>query len=289
MTNEIQRTFIPGDSWLYYKIYCGARSSDMILNEMVSVISDQALAQDWIDRWFFIRYADPDTHIRVRFRLTNNNFLEKVMTTVQSLILSYVEHEIVHKIQIDTYQRELERYSKFNIEASELLFYKESEVILKAIREINNEEDYFFLVIKLINSLLNLFTYSPDKKLKLCTQNVAGYKKEFQADKRLTKQLDTKYRKLKTKCKAILHDKATSVEEELLCTINAEYIKEMKPIVYQIEENLKNHPEEVLKNSLISSYIHMLVNRAFRSKQRFYELVCYDFLEKFYKEEKFRK
>ena len=47
---------------------------------------------------------------------------------------------------------------------------------------------------------------------------------------------------------------------------------------YQNHDRLK-----VRLDSLLSSYIHMLVNRAFRSKQCFYELVCYDFLSRFYR------
>ena len=289
MTKEVQRIFIPGDQWLYYKIYCGARSSDQILTEVISEVSQVGLVQNWMDRWFFIRYADPDTHIRVRFHLTDSTFLAKVMTTVKFHLQPYVENEIIHKIQIDTYQRELERYSRYNIEASEHLFYKESTLVIRAIRMIHNDENYFFLVLRFIDSLLQLFSYSLEEKLKFCSQNALGYKKEFNADKRLTKQLNTKYQKLRTKCRKVLKNKTTLEGENALHILNSEYIEAIAPIVLQIEENLKNYPKEVSKDALISSYIHMLVNRAFRSKQRFYELVCYDFLEKFYKEEKFRK
>ena len=288
MTKEIQRTFIPGDRWLYYKIYCGARSSDQILTEVISVVSQQGISQNWVDHWFFIRYADPDTHVRVRFHLTDFTFLEKLMTTVKLHLQPYVENEIIHRIQIDTYQRELERYSKYNIEDSEQLFHRESTIILNAIKAID-DEDYFFIIVKFIDSLLQSFSYSLNEKLQICTQNGAGYKREFQADKRLTKQLNTKYQKLRTKCRKILNNKTTLEKDNALHILNSEYIEAIGPIVLQIEENLKNYPEEVSKDALISSYIHMLVNRAFRSKQRFYELVCYDFLEKFYKEEKFRK
>jgi hypothetical protein len=43
------------------------------------------------------------------------------------------------------------------------------------------------------------------------------------------------------------------------------------------------YPEEVDLNDLITSYIHMMMNRSFRSRQRIHELVLYDFLYRYYK------
>ncbi|NOQ27509.1 MAG: hypothetical protein GQ564_19270, partial [Bacteroidales bacterium] len=38
-------------------------------------------------------------------------------------------------------------------------------------------------------------------------------------------------------------------------------------------------------NDLMGSYIHMLMNRLFKSKQRTHEMVIYDFLYRYYKSE----
>ena len=68
---SIKRTYILGDEWLYYKLYCGARTSDVILTETIKPVTEYLLNQGLIDSWFFIRYGDPDFHIRIRFHLVD--------------------------------------------------------------------------------------------------------------------------------------------------------------------------------------------------------------------------
>src|SRR5207248_587833 len=59
------RRFPPGSEWLYAKLYAGNSSVDQILAGLVAgVVSGFAGA---FDLWFFLRYADPDWHLRLRF------------------------------------------------------------------------------------------------------------------------------------------------------------------------------------------------------------------------------
>jgi len=52
----IQRKFLLGDAWLYYKIYCGARTADMLLTDMIAPLVAELKKQELIEKWFFIRY-----------------------------------------------------------------------------------------------------------------------------------------------------------------------------------------------------------------------------------------
>lgn len=62
--------------------------------------------------------------------------------------------------------------------------------------------------------------------------------------------------------------------------------KALIPIVQQIDEKVgvNRKMEELLK-----SYLHMMLNRLFRSKNRKYELLIYDFMFRYYKAEIARK
>jgi len=63
------RTFIPGSEWVYFKLYTGTKTADSILkNELYGYVS-KMLKNGIIDKWFFIRYADPDFHVRLRLHL----------------------------------------------------------------------------------------------------------------------------------------------------------------------------------------------------------------------------
>lgn len=278
-----KRTYILGDEWLYYKIYCGARTSDVILTETIKPLTAQLLEQGLIDSWFFIRYGDPDFHIRIRFRLPDIRAIGTVILQINAAMQHYVEQRVVYKLQTDTYIRELERYGTNTIDASETLFFYDSAMLLDAIALIEDEELYFLFVVKAIDRLLNSFGYEQQQKLELVTRNSLGFKREFHADKGLNKQLDKKYRGLKSKLSSFLETTSMQEDYNILDDLLDHKAKQSLGIVQKIMEAQQDKQLEMPLDDLLSSYIHMLVNRAFRSKQRFYELVCYDFLVRYQK------
>ncbi|MCC8199436.1 MAG: hypothetical protein LIP06_12945 [Tannerellaceae bacterium] len=54
-----------------------------------------------------------------------------------------------------------------------------------------------------------------------------------------------------------------------------------KYTILQINEKLKKENLDI--EYLISSYIHMMMNRIFRSRNRVHELIIYDFMDRYYK------
>ena len=67
--NMVDKIFIPGSEWVYFKLYTGTKTADAILqNELYRYIRE-LLNNGIIDKWFFIRYTDPDFHIRLRLHL----------------------------------------------------------------------------------------------------------------------------------------------------------------------------------------------------------------------------
>jgi thiopeptide-type bacteriocin biosynthesis protein len=77
--SKIKRNFIVGEEWLYYKIYCGNYTADKILINEVQTIVNKLFRKKLIDQWFFIRYYDPDFHLRIRFHLINLNAITEVI------------------------------------------------------------------------------------------------------------------------------------------------------------------------------------------------------------------
>ncbi|MEW7280983.1 thiopeptide-type bacteriocin biosynthesis protein [Aquimarina sp. 2201CG1-2-11] len=278
-----KRTYILGDEWLYYKLYCGARSSDVILTETIKPLTEDLLDKGLIDSWFFIRYGDPDSHIRIRFHLVDISKIGTVITQLNQVLQEYVAQHIIHKIQADTYLRELERYGANTIEVSEELFFHDSTMLLHGISLIEDEELYFLFVVKAIQKLLDSFGYNEERKMRLLTANAQAFKNEFHADKRLNKQLDKKYRGIREKLTSFLESSHTDEAYTVLDQIIAQKTEKSLQLTQQILQIHTAGQLEMQLDDIMSSYIHMLVNRAFRSKQRFYELVCYDFLVRYQK------
>ena len=271
----MKRPFITGEEWIYYKIYCGNRTSDVLLTEIIKPLTESLIEKEIIDKWFFIRYADPENHIRVRFHCSDVSRLGEVIQVFKENVRFYIESNLVWKIQTDTYHREFERYGINNIINSEELFFYDSASCVRALILIDDDEVLFFYVIRNIDSLFSLFQVSIEEKIIISKKNRDRFKKEFNADKNLSKQLNKKYQGLRMKFEQFMLPNLNSVYKPLVDILNFKERK-MKPTVKRIMN------KENVDDKLLSSYIHMMVNRFFRDKQRLHELVCYDFLYRYY-------
>lgn len=74
----VERKCIPGTEWLYLKIYTGIKTSDIILKEVITPLIEYFQADNYISKWFFIRYNDPESHLRIRFMLNNTDYYNKI-------------------------------------------------------------------------------------------------------------------------------------------------------------------------------------------------------------------
>ena len=65
MPEGATRSFGPASEWLYVKLYTGPATADGVLRDVLApVVAEAGLPPG---SWFFIRYGDPDWHVRLRF------------------------------------------------------------------------------------------------------------------------------------------------------------------------------------------------------------------------------
>lgn len=284
MQNNLKkRYFIVGEEWLYYKIYCGSRISDVILKDILFPIADALIADKVIEKWFYIKYGDPKPHLRFRVLLNDIKDIGIVMEKLSPPLSKLVNEELISKIQLETYQREIERYGNNTIELSEELFFHDSNLIINLLKEIivDDENLRWQVAIVLVNNLLTNFHYNMENKLRFMELLRNGFASEIVMDKFLTKQLDTKYRNYRTEIDALLQGKS-ELNFELNVIINDFNLKIFN-IAKKILELDQNGELELNVDSLIASYIHMTMVRILKSKNRLHEVIIYDFLLKYYK------
>jgi len=273
---DIKSHFILGEEWLYYKFYCGKRTADNILIQVLYPILETLFEKELIDKWFFIRYADPKPHLRIRFHLINVSEIRTVISEVNKNISLYLESGLIWSVQIDTYQRELKRYNANCITEAETLFFHDSQACLAVLQLIEDDKLLYLYTLKSIDRFLSLFDYSINQKLELAQKNKMLFKQEFNADKRLNKQLKIKYLNLKHQIAYFMSD---FENEEYKSLINI--LDNRDCMIREVVKKLKE--KKVIKMTLLSNYIHMMINRTFRDQQRLYELICYDHLAEYYK------
>src|SRR3954453_2569686 len=106
----LPRSFPPGSEWLYLKVYTGTSTADGLLREVVGPVAREALAQGAADSWFFIRYGDPEWHLRLRFHGDPSRLLGEVLPLLSDAVVPLLERGEVRRFELGTYERELERY-----------------------------------------------------------------------------------------------------------------------------------------------------------------------------------
>ncbi|MGO4289240.1 lantibiotic dehydratase [Chitinophaga sp. RAB17] len=284
-TVTASRSFAAGSEWLYAKIYCGAKWMDKLLTKELLPLLTELKQEKIITQWFYIRYQDPDSHLRIRFRNTTDPaFSQHVISRLHQIFEDYIANDIVHKIQFDTYVREIERYGKVNIELSEQFFFHDSEAVIQLLPIIQsggNEQHRWLFALKGVDCLLNDFGYTTAQKLHLLQQLQQNFFREFNGDGSLLYQLNNKYR---DNSKAI--DKLLA--ESLLIPATVIDIFHARSIATNtISQHIHSSNEqqkattEALRH-LVPDYIHLFLNRLFVANQRLHELVIYHYLMKHY-------
>lgn len=264
-SSTVQRTFEPGTEWIYFKIYCASTFSDKILLSVVKPAIYTLLKRKVIRKAFFIRYTDPHYHIRFRLQLVSNTNKEYFATAIKylyDLLHPFTVSRVAWHVQLDTYQREIERYGARGILVSEVVFFHDSLLYLNCLLHeefLEDEQIRFVAAIKNIDKWLTLFKMPLQEKADYCLQNCQRFSTEF--DSAVKFQLDLKYRELKNLLPAFLN--------------SDKYEKE-----FSLRDN--SLQKILLSKENLTSYIHMSINRWFLTEQRLMEYMCYLFCNKYY-------
>lgn len=278
----VNRHFHIGSEWLYIKIYSGTDTTERILKEIISLLTKELISNRVVSKWFFVRYSDPEHHIRIRFK-GEDKFWSRTLEELYKHLNSYVNKGI--KIQTDSYEREIERYGTSTMESSETIFYYDSETVLKFLNLLEDDDDEkyrWIFAMRGIDALLDDFCLALEEKCSLLKMIRQSFLLEFNANKYLTRQIDNKYR---NEMKFIWdhmncnNDKLNGFEEPSL--ILQERSKKLIPVIKAVKDKIRLNKNLDI-NQYITSILHMFINRLFQSNHRKQELIIYYFMFKYY-------
>ncbi|MCQ9640712.1 lantibiotic dehydratase [Chryseobacterium sp. WG14] len=268
--NTITRNFIPGSEWLFYKIYSSTKVSDQIIKDSIYKFASGLIKKGIIKKWFFIRYSDPDHHIRIRFLTTSSD--HNISNQIYQLLDKYLTQEmIIHKIVLDTYNREIERYGESTIDHMESIFYFDSECVCQLLKEAELAETAIWkAAIVGVNRILNDFGYEQAEKRDIMNHLANGY--GMRLDENSKAALKDKYRNHRSEILDLLTE-----GDDFTMILNSRTRKTKNYIT-----EVKDLQSKQMVKSLVISYIHMFINRMFASKPNLYESILYYFLHKSY-------
>lgn len=121
--------FAPGGEWTYVKLYAPACEHETLLRTAIAPFVARR-DEFGIDRWFFLRYADPRPHLRVRLHGGGEAFTKPFTAALRALL----DAGTIESVSFDTYDPEYERYGgAAAMLHAERLFTQSSERVLDLI------------------------------------------------------------------------------------------------------------------------------------------------------------
>jgi thiopeptide-type bacteriocin biosynthesis protein len=240
-----------------------------------------------IDKWFFIRYVDPDFHLRLRLHLKAKDSYGEVARLCLHFFQPGLESGLLWKLQADTYFRELERYGENEILIAENIFCYDSRLKLQFLLQTEGDEREnlrWQWGMRGVDELLDAMGYILEKKYELLQIFQTTFAAEFAADNAFFKQVNSVYNNSRKTIELIMEKPVT--DNNPFKPILDLYIntgEELKGIVSSLAVSVGRMGSISDTDRWIGSYIHMNLNRLFLSEPRLHELVLYDFLCTWYR------
>jgi thiopeptide-type bacteriocin biosynthesis protein len=258
----VVRDFYPGSEWVYLKIYATYQSLEVILAETLLPWINQNGHR--IKQWFFVRYYDTGSHLRVRFKV-DISIVKDLQYELQSLIGSSRATGLLQKAYFDTYQREIERYSASLIEQVEEVFFKGSELVATRliVRAGDQEEDQIWPIVHCYEMIIAFFESEWEQVIALSQWAANAFFDEHGGGKSLKRSMDDRFRAMRP-----------ALSEAV---INGE---EANAGSSGLNDSLRRLSQAAVKKGfdrrkLIADVVHMQINRIFSSEQRRHEALIW--------------
>jgi lantibiotic biosynthesis protein len=290
----LRRSFPPGSEWLYVKLYTGTSTADGLLRDIVGPAVREALASGAADSWFFIRYGDPEWHLRVRLHGDPAALHGRVLPALQESLADFLADGRLWKVQLDTYDREVERYGgPEGVELSERLFQADSDAVLEIVEMIEGDEGAdirWRLALLGCDLLLSDLGLTPEARRTALGHLRTSFHREFSSGKPLRLQLDQKLRAERRSLAALLEG---GMGENDILAPALDVLRRRSQVIAPIAEEMRQREAAgrltVPVAEMSTSFVHMFVNRIIRSAARAHELVLYDFLSQLHESREARK
>ncbi len=286
--SSVERRFLPGSSWLYLKIYTGAATADAVLRDHLAPAIASALARGLVDRWFFLRYADPEPHLRIRFAGDPDTLSGRLLPYLHAVLAPAVARGLIWKVCVDTYEREVERYGgPAGVELAEQLACADSDAALAIISSCEGDagaEAMWRLAVRGCDQLMNDLGMSLADKRTAMTDARDAFGAEHGADAAFYKQLGDKFRTHGKELGALLAASSSDEDHPMSPALAALAVRShrLRPLGTRLRALASAGALTQPIDALVHSYVHMHVNRMIRSSQRAHELVLYDLLRRLY-------
>ncbi len=278
------RRLFPGSDHLSVKLFTGPAGADRLLTELVFPLMEKWRANRQITLAYFVRFGDPDWHLRLRLLGTPNVLLTQVYPELLAAIAERFENENLWRVEQDTFTPETQRYGGLEgFALSETLFDFDSQAVLASLAALPGEANLdrrWRLALVSADRLFEDLGFELSTRLDVARAWRQGLEAEFTLDKDALSRICREERD----AVAQLLDRRTCNDPGLEVGLAA---LERRTVVQKPACNLLRIASEAGRLSrslpeLAQSLVHLSINRWLRSDARAQERVLYELLERYY-------
>jgi thiopeptide-type bacteriocin biosynthesis protein len=277
------RRIAPGNDWIFAKLYAGGAAIDEILTDFVSPLIVDFLSSGSVSQWFFLRYADPHPHLRIRLHGDPLRLRSQAQPLLQDVFSRALASGMTWKVQYDTYEREMERYGGSDaIGAAEEIFFADSQACLDILHQFGGDRglDLRWRTALLgVHLLLNDFEFTIQDRYNAMERLRQAYEREFGITERSRRALSDRFREYQSDLRAMIESRKPMKFADRAFTRRSGHVASAVARLRELESAGKLTRG---LGDLALSHIHMHVNRMVRSAPRMHELLIYTFLARIY-------
>ncbi len=274
-------TSLPGERWTYLKLYMGEASADKLLVEQLTPLTQELVENGLVEQWFFIRYADPEFHLRVRFKLPQSVDGQTVQHHLYQRLRVAYQQGLIKSISQDSYMPEVARYGGPEIlPVCERLFHLNSAVVCDTLvasqAHVNPDKIRWQMCLHLAWKMACSVCDSLPQMEQFFKSTAAAYDLEFGHNPSIKKQVSDNYRLAMPDVAECLRPEFYTPDSQLIST---HILPQFEPALKQLKTLAKQQKVDLF--ALLQSLIHMDCNRMFVINQRGNEWIAYHYLARY--------
>lgn len=279
-----------GSDWLYLKIFCGQATADRVLCEVLSPLIEQFLKSELVKRWFFIRHGDPAWHLRIRFQGLPTTLTHRVLPDVTAALRQFVESGLIWSLQIDTYNREIDRYGgPPAMDLCEELFHADSDAVQALLCSLRADEgvgDRWHLTLVGMDRLLEDFGFDLAQKAALMQSCARDSAREFGLAGEHMARVLMKYRSDRRTVQNVLEGRAWEAKPAISPDKTLMRRSErVRPLASRLSRLRDDEKLRAPLDGVVAGLVHLHANRMLRGSTRAQETILYQYLDRCYDSE----
>ncbi|HLY92033.1 MAG TPA: lantibiotic dehydratase [Candidatus Angelobacter sp.] len=279
--------FMPESGWLFAKLYCSPSHADRLLLELVKPLVQESQSAGYIDRWFFVRYEDPNWHLRLRLHGDPGSLKLHVLPRLREWATQHLSLGTLWRLQFDAYERETERYGgAAAIGIAERLFQLDSEMCLEFMELVSKDQDTnlrWRLAFYGVDRLLSGLGFTMEERRAIAEDLAESHEQSYVVDEVFRKQVASRFREERSILAALCGgpDTTAALPESALVAFRSFSIR-LEEIRQELDELCRAGGLTTTMRDLAVDFVHMHLNRMLLTAHHAQETVLYNFLARIY-------